>query len=185
MEGFEGCALKFTARHLVFLDGLPQADVVFIGEAPGRDEDREGRPFVGRSGKLLDAMVQAMGLERGKQAAITNLLPWRPPGNRTPSRQELLICRPFLDRQIDLVQPRLIVALGGAAAGELSGLQEGIKSLRKRELSVTTETATYPMLATFHPAYLLRQPAAKAEAWRDCLNVMDKLKSLAAGESAV
>jgi DNA polymerase len=166
MERFDGCGLKQTARRLVFADGQPGARLMFIGEAPGRDEDEQGLPFVGRSGQLLDRMLAAIGLERA-QCYIANVVPWRPPGNRTPTPQEVETCRPFVIRQIELVAPEIVVFLGGASAAALAGTSEGILKLRGRWLAPVIGGTEYRAMATLHPAYLLRQPLQKRLAWRD------------------
>lgn len=170
LERFEGCALKRTASRLVFADGNPEARVMFVGEAPGRDEDREGLPFVGRSGRLLDLMMGAIGLDR-TSAYIANIIPWRPPGNRTPTPQETAICLPFIARQIELMDPDVLVCLGGPSAQALLATTEGITKLRGRVLAYETGTRAIKALATFHPAYLLRTPVGKRLAWRDMLTV--------------
>jgi uracil-DNA glycosylase family 4 len=174
MLRFDGCNLKKTATQLVFADGNPAARVMLIGEAPGREEDLEGRPFVGRSGKLLDRMLAAIGLDRSS-VYIANVVPWRPPGNRTPSLLETEICRPFLARQIELVDPAVLVSLGGAAAKVLAGSTDGILKLRGKWLSYRLGDRDVPCLATLHPAYLLRQPLQKRLAWRDFLSLKRKL----------
>jgi uracil-DNA glycosylase family 4 len=166
LHGFDGCALKATAKQLVFADGNPQARVMFVGEAPGREEDLEGLPFVGRSGKLLDRMLAAIGLDRGS-AYIANIIPWRPPGNRTPTPQESQICLPFILRQIELADPDILVCLGGPAAQALLGVKEGILRTRGRWLAYQTGSREIRAIATLHPAYLLRQPLQKRLAWRD------------------
>ena len=165
---FEGCALKTTAMNLVFADGNPDARVMFVGEAPGADEDRQGLPFVGRSGKLLDQMLAAIGLDR-TQVYIANIVPWRPPGNRTPTPQESAICLPFIKRQIELVNPDILVCLGKPSMQTLLGVQEGIRSVRGRWYDFDTGTRTIKALVTFHPAYLLRSPLEKRHSWRDFL----------------
>jgi DNA polymerase len=167
-ERFEGCALKATATNLVFHDGNPQARVMFIGQAPGRDEDLAGKPFVGRSGQLLDRMLAAIGLDRTR-AYIANVVPWRPPGNRTPSVQEVAACLPFLERQIELAGPDVLVLLGGEAAKAVLNLQDGIMRARGRWAPYTVGNRTVRALVTLHPAYLLRQPQHKRLAWRDFL----------------
>jgi DNA polymerase len=174
MQRFEGCNLKKTATQLVFADGNPAARVMLVGEAPGREEDLDGRPFVGRSGKLLDRMLAAIGLDRSS-VYIVNVVPWRPPGNRTPSPQETEICRPFLTRQIELVDPAVLVALGGPAAKALTGAADGILKLRGRWQTYPLGGREIPCLATLHPAYLLRQPLQKRLAWRDFLSLRRKL----------
>lgn len=170
LERFEGCNLRLTARRLVFADGVAGAKVMFVGEAPGRDEDEAGVPFVGRSGRLLDRMLAAIGLDRG-EVYIANVVPWRPPGNRTPTPQETEICKPFVLRQIELVGPRVLVFLGGAAASALTGSTQGIMRLRGRWLTHETRAGTIRALPTLHPAYLLRQPLHKRLAWRDFLEI--------------
>ena len=171
---FDGCALKDTATQLVFADGNPEARIMLVGEAPGRDEDRLGLPFVGESGQLLDRMLAAIGLDRSS-VYITNIVPWRPPGNRHPSQEETTACAPFVIRHIELVAPRLLVLLGGVSAGTLLERSEGITRLRGRWHEYKTTTNTIPAMPTFHPAYLLRQPALKRESWRDLLAIKDKL----------
>jgi DNA polymerase len=176
LERFEGCELKRHAKQLVFCDGNPDASIMFVGEAPGRDEDLEGRPFVGRSGKLLDLMMKAIGLDR-TNAYIANIIPWRPPGNRTPTPQESQICLPFILRQIELVDPDVLVCLGGPSSQTLLGFSEGIMRTRGRWLSFNTGTRDIRAIATLHPAYLLRQPLHKRLAWRDFLAVKKALNS--------
>jgi len=167
LERFDGCSLKTTATQLVFSDGAPDARIMLVGEAPGGDEDRIGRPFVGRAGQLLDRMLASIGLDRTK-VYIANVVPWRPPGNRTPTPQETAVCLPFVRRQIALVAPRLLVCLGGSATQTLLGVKEGITRTRGiwRDYE-GDDGATIPALPMFHPAYLLRQPAAKRQAWAD------------------
>ena len=174
LEKFEGCALRTTAKQLVFADGNPQSRVMFVGEAPGRDEDIEGLPFVGRSGKLLDLMMAAIGLDR-TGAYIANIIPWRPPGNRTPTPQESQICLPFIQRQIELVNPDILVCLGGPASQTLLGVKEGIKRTRGRWFNFHTGTREIRAIASFHPAYLLRSPLEKRFAWRDFLAIKKAL----------
>jgi DNA polymerase len=166
LENFDGCALKSTATRLVFSDGNPQARIMFVGEAPGREEDLEGLPFVGRSGKLLDRMIAAIGLDRSS-AYIANVIPWRPPGNRTPTPQETQICLPFIQRQIELVNPDVLVTLGNPSTQTLLSTREGIMKTRGRWLEYDTGTRVIRALATFHPAYLLRSPSYKRLAWQD------------------
>jgi len=166
LENFDGCALKHTATRLVFCDGNPQARVMFVGEAPGRDEDIEGLPFVGRSGKLLDRMMSAIGLDRSK-AYIANVIPWRPPGNRTPTPQETQICLPFIQRQIELVNPDVLVTLGNPSTQTLLSTREGIMKTRGKWFDYDTGTRTIRAIATFHPAYLLRSPSYKRMSWLD------------------
>ncbi|WP_422024541.1 uracil-DNA glycosylase family protein [Roseibium sp.] len=177
LEAFDGCNLKRTAKSLVFADGNPDARVMFIGEAPGRDEDLQGKPFVGRSGQLLDRMLKAIGLDRS-QVYIANTVPWRPPGNRTPTPQETEICRPFIQRQIELVNPDVVVFLGAASAKTLLGVQDGIRKMRGRWMTYPVAGRQVAALATYHPAYLLRSPLEKRLSWRDFLSVKSKLSEL-------
>ncbi|HVX76811.1 MAG TPA: uracil-DNA glycosylase [Bradyrhizobium sp.] len=176
MENFDGCALKHTATRLVFADGNPQARVMFVGEAPGRDEDIEGLPFVGRSGKLLDRMLAAIGLDRSK-AYIANVIPWRPPGNRTPTPQETQICLPFIQRQIELVNPDVLVTLGNPSTQTLLSTRDGIMRTRGRWFDYDTGTRTIRALPTFHPAYLLRSPSYKRMSWQDLRAIAKALAS--------
>ncbi len=179
LEGFEGCPLRFTAKNLCFADGNPEARVMFIGEAPGADEDIQGKPFVGRAGKLLDKMLAAIGLDRSS-AYITNVVYWRPPGNRTPTPQETQVCRPFIERQIELADPDILVFLGGAAAKEMLKRSEGILKMRGKWFDFDTGKRTVKAIATLHPAYLLRQPGQKRLAWRDFLAIKKALTDLPA-----
>jgi len=176
LDRFEGCALRKTAKQLVFADGNPQGRVMFVGEAPGRDEDIEGLPFVGRSGKLLDRMLAAIGLDR-TQVYIANIVPWRPPGNRTPTPQEAATCLPFLLRQIELADPDILVCLGGPSAQTLLGIRDGIRKARGRWHKFNAGKREIAALPTFHPAYLLRQPLEKRLAWRDFLAIRKALAS--------
>jgi DNA polymerase len=170
LAGFDGCALKATAKNLCFYRGAAQSRLMLIGEAPGRDEDLQGKPFVGRAGQLLDKMLAAIGLSEA-DVHITNIVYWRPPGNRTPTPQEAQVCRPFLERQVELVAPDFVLLVGGAAAKEILGLTDGIMRLRGKWRDVTLGARKVRALATLHPAYLLRTPAAKRLAWRDLLAV--------------
>jgi uracil-DNA glycosylase len=165
---FDGCALKTTAKNLVFADGTPGARVMLVGEAPGADEDREGLPFVGRSGKLLDRMLGAIGLDRSS-VYIANIVPWRPPGNRTPTPQESATCLPFIRRQIELADPDFLVCLGKPSMQTLLNITDGIRSVRGRWYDFDTGKRTIKALVTFHPAYLLRSPLEKRHSWRDML----------------
>jgi uracil-DNA glycosylase len=174
LEGFEGCTLRGTATQLVFADGNPEGRIMFVGEAPGYEEDISGRPFVGRSGKLLDLMMQAIGLDR-TGAYIANVVPWRPPGNRTPTPQETAICLPFVRRQIELADPDILVCLGQPATHTLLGTKEGITRTRGRWFKFDTGTREIRAIATLHPAYLLRQPLQKRLAWRDFLAIKKAL----------
>jgi uracil-DNA glycosylase len=168
LQTFDGCMLRTTATQLVFADGNPQGRVMFVGEAPGRDEDIAGVPFVGRSGKLLDLMMQAIGLDR-TQVYIANIVPWRPPGNRTPTPHESAICLPFLMRQIELADPDILVCLGQPSTQTLLGTREGITRTRGRWFKFDTGRREIRALATYHPAFLLRSPLQKRLAWRDFL----------------
>jgi uracil-DNA glycosylase len=174
LETFEGCMLRATATRLVFADGNPQARVMFVGEAPGRDEDIAGLPFVGRSGKLLDRMMAAIGLDR-TQAYIANVVPWRPPGNRTPTPQETAICLPFIRRQIDLAGADILVCLGQPSTQTLLQTKEGITRTRGRWFKFDTGSREIRALATYHPAFLLRSPLQKRLAWRDFLALKQAL----------
>jgi DNA polymerase len=189
LEAFELCPLKETATRLCLADGDPGARVMLVGEAPGVEEDRQGKPFVGPSGKLLDRMLATIGLDRSR-VYITNTVFWRPPGNRAPTALELATCLPFLERQIELLQPALLVFVGGIAAKALLGLNEGVTRLRGRRFAYrpADDRAAIPALVIFHPAYLLRQPMQKRLAWRDLLQIAQELRDLGieagAGRSA-
>jgi len=172
---FEGCALRFTAKQLVFADGNPNARVMLVGEAPGAEEDREGLPFVGRAGKLLDRMLASIGLDR-TQVYIANIVPWRPPGNRTPTPQESAICYPFIRRQIELANPDFLVCLGRPSMQTLLGIKDGIRGIRGRWFDFDTGTRTIRALVSFHPAYLLRSPLEKRHSWRDMLALKKALE---------
>jgi len=178
MEGFTHCELKRGARNLVFSDGTPGARVMIVGEAPGRDEDRIGRPFVGQAGQLLDRMLAAIGLDRNAATPesavyITNVLPWRAPENRDPTAAEIAMMGPFLARHVELAAPRLLVIVGNHSAQALLG-RTGITRLR----GTWTEALGRPALPMFHPAYLLRQPERKREAWADLLSLQARIRSL-------
>ena len=174
MQRFEGCALKETATNLVFGDGNARAPIMLVGEAPGADEDRQGLPFVGVSGQLLHRMLAAIGLDRGG-VYITNMLHWRPPGNRKPTTAEITTCQPFIERQIALIEPKILVLLGGTATNHLLGRSEGITKLRGQWLSYQRPDIEIAALPTYHPAFLLRQPGLKREAWRDLLEIKTRL----------
>lgn len=179
IEGFDGCLLKESARNTVCFDGVQGAPVMVIGEGPGADEDRLGLPFVGRAGKLLDRMLAAIDLSRTENAFITNVNYWRPPGNRNPSDEELELCRPFVDRMIELGAPKLIIAAGGVAAKSLLQSRIGIMKLRGSEHVLSTPGGSEtPMFPIFHPAFLLRRPEEKSRAWRDLLNIQARLAEL-------
>lgn len=178
MGRYEHCALKKGARNLVFSDGNPAARVMLIGEAPGRDEDREGKPFVGRAGHLLDRMFGAIEMGRDKPISaqsiyITNVLPWRPPQNRDPETEEIAMLKPFLERHVEIVAPEVIVLMGNIACQAVLG-RRGITKMR----GTWHEAFGKPVLPMVHPAYLLRQPHAKREAWADLLSLQAKLRSL-------
>lgn len=173
IAAFEGCDLKRAARNTVFADGSPTADVMIIGEAPGADEDRQGKPFVGRAGQLLDRMFDAIDLSRTAGSLyITNILPWRPPGNRTPEPAEIAMMMPFVARHVALAQPKIIIPMGNVSCQGLLGRQ-GITRLRGK----WTEAMGMPALPMFHPAYLLRSPHAKREAWTDLLEIKARLRA--------
>jgi DNA polymerase len=174
LEAFEGCALKATASRLVFADGNPKARVMFVGEAPGRDEDIEGLPFVGRSGKLLDKMLAAIGYDRTK-VYIANIVPWRPPGNRTPTPVETQICLPFLLRQIELCAPDILVTMGNPSTQTLLQTSDGITRTRGRWFPFKSGDRDIKAMPTFHPAFLLRTPLQKRLAWRDFLAIKKAL----------
>ena len=183
VAGFDGCPLKRTATNTVFIDGNPAAPVIIIGEAPGADEDRIGRPFVGRAGQLLDRMLAAIGLDRSG-VLITNVIYWRPPGNRTPTAAEIASCLPFVFRLIALVHPKVLVLSGGTAAGALLAQGQGITRLRGRwfDLAVPGLDQPVPTLPMFHPSFLLRTPERKREAWRDLLSLRARLDELLAAD---
>ncbi|MDE2110706.1 MAG: uracil-DNA glycosylase [Alphaproteobacteria bacterium] len=176
LKGFDGCALKRGATNTVFADGNPASRIMFIGEAPGRDEDRIGLPFVGRAGKLLDKMMAAINLDRSS-AYITNVINWRPPDNRDPTPEEAAMCLPFLRRHIELANPGIIILLGAVAARHVMGFSEGIMKLRGRWLEYRAGDRMIPVMPTLHPAYLLRQPAHKKLAWRDLQAAEQKIIS--------
>ena len=180
LDAFDACPLRKTATRLCYTDGNPAARVMLVGEAPGRDEDIQGRPFVGRSGQLLDRMLAAVGLSRQAQdrdsaVFITNVIFWRPPGNRTPTEAETQMCLPFLLRTIELQKPDVIVCLGATPAHRLTGRNDGILKLRGKWVTANVSGRNIPLLPTLHPAYLLRQPAQKRLAWRDLLSLRQML----------
>ena len=179
IANFDGCTLRRTATHTVFADGTPHAPVMIIGEAPGADEDRIGKPFVGRSGQLLDRMLAAIGLERRRNVYITNVLFWRPPGNRKPTDDEIATCLPFVWRHIALNAPKLIMLCGGTATSALLGRAEGITRLRGKwfDLAVPDLQDSIQTLTTYHPSFLLRAPARKSESWRDFLDLQSKIET--------
>lgn len=178
LQAFQGCALKNTATQLVFSDGNPEAGIMFVGEAPGADEDRMGKPFVGRAGQLLDKMMAAIGLDRSK-VYIANVVPWRPPGNRTPTPVETAACLPFTRRQIELVDPKVLVCLGAPSAQTLLAIKEGIVKARGRWMTYEISPGrSIPAMAMLHPAYLLRTPAQKKLAWQDLRLIAKELAKL-------
>jgi uracil-DNA glycosylase family 4 len=179
LGNFDGCELKRTAKNTVFADGTPALGIMLIGEAPGRDEDEQGLPFVGRAGQLLDRMLAEIGLDRSK-VYITNVLNWRPPQNRDPSPEEAAACLPFLHRHIELADPKLLVLLGAVSVRHVLGLTDGILRLRGNwQLYQNGQLGrAIPVMPTLHPAYLLRQTAAKRLAWRDFLTISDKVTEL-------
>jgi uracil-DNA glycosylase len=179
VAAFEGCALRQTATNTVFADGNPAARLMLIGEAPGAEEDRLGKPFVGRSGQLLDRMLAAIGIDR-TSAYITNVLYWRPPGNRKPTPAEIAACLPFVQRHIALVRPAVLVLCGGTAASTLLATTEGITKLRGRWFDLAIDGLERPVktIATYHPSYLLRSPERKRESWRDLLTIQEELENI-------
>lgn len=179
IRGFDGCALKRTAKNTVFADGAPDAPVMIVGEAPGADEDRLGKPFVGVSGQLMDRMMAAIGLTREGGFYITNILFWRPPGNRTPTTTEQGMCLAFTRRHIELVRPKVLVLAGGVAVKAVLDTTDGITRLRGKWASYRLPDGTaIPTMPTFHPAYLLRTPVGKRQSWQDLLMIEKKLKEL-------
>lgn len=178
LGSYDGCGLKLRATQLVFADGNPDAEIMLIGEAPGAEEDLQGKPFVGKSGQLLDRMLAAIGLDRTK-VYIANTVPWRPPGNRTPTPEEIALCLPFLQRQVELVAPRLVMTLGGPAMQTVFSTSNGIIKMRGKWSALRIGNHDVDAIATLHPAYLLRNPPAKQQAWADMLSL--KLKAEALG----
>jgi DNA polymerase len=180
LEGFQGLSLKRTATQMVFADGVPTAKVMLVGEVPGADEDRIGRPFVGASGQLLDKMLAAIGLNREENVYITNVINWRPPGNRTPSDAEVALSLPFVQRHIELVNPAVLVYVGGVATKALLQSSQSVMRLRGKWMDYSSEGLQRPIpsLAMFHPTYLLGSPAQKGLAWADLLMLKAKLKEL-------
>jgi uracil-DNA glycosylase len=181
LRTFEGCPLKATAKNLCFFRGSPQARLMVIGEAPGREEDLDGRPFVGQAGQLLDRMLASIGMSEA-DVHIANIVYWRPPGNRTPTLEEVEVCRPFVERQIELVAPELILTLGSPSAKAILGATEGILRVRGRWGQIAIGERRFRVLPTLHPAYLVRTPAAKRHVWRDLLAVKLALASGDKGE---
>jgi DNA polymerase len=173
LEGFDGCALKKTARQLVFSDGIEGAEVMVVGEAPGRDEDAAGKPFVGRSGQLLDRMLESVGFSRQSNVFISNVIFWRPPGNRPPTQGEIAACVPFIERAVALAQPKILILAGGFAAQTLLKRDDGVMRLRGKRLTAAVPGLTQPLhaMVMLHPAYLLRRPQDKRLAWADLLTL--------------
>ena len=179
VRAFEGCALKRTAKNTVFADGVAGAPVMIVGEAPGADEDRLGKPFVGVSGQLMDRMFAAIGMSRERDLYITNILFWRPPGNRTPTLSEQAICLAFTRRHIELAKPKIVVLAGGTAVKAVLNTTEGITRLRGKWTTLKLDDGSeVPALPTFHPAFLLRTPASKRQSWADLLALDKRLKDL-------
>jgi len=170
MDAFDGVALKHRATQLCFSDGNPEARIMLVGEGPGEQEDKQGKPFVGRAGQLLDRMLGAIGLDRTK-VFIVNMVPWRPPGNRNPTPEELALCAPFVHRQIELVAPKLLVTLGNVPTQALFSTNQGITRMRGNWKTLEIGAWSGPVLPTLHPAFLLRTPSAKAQAWKDMLSL--------------
>src|SRR5690606_24676842 len=180
LDAYDGCNLKFRATQLVFADGNSEAKIMLIGEAPGAEEDRQGKPFAGRSGQLLDRMLAAIGLDRTK-VYIANTVPWRPPGNRTPTPEEMELCLPFLNRQVELVGPRLIMTLGGPAMQTIFKTTAGIIKMRGKWQDVAIGSHHVPALPTLHPHYLLSITRAKPQAWRELLSFRRRMNDLGLG----
>lgn len=180
VAAFEGCALKATARNTVFSDGVDDAPVLIIGEAPGKDEDEQGKPFVGRSGQLLDRMLATIGIDRQSNVLISNTIYWRPPGNRDPTQGEIVACLPFVERLIELSRPKLLILTGKAAAHTVLKREDGVMKLRGRRLAYSRDGQDAPInaMVMLHPAYLLRQPQQKRLAWNDLLLVDAWLREL-------
>jgi DNA polymerase len=174
IKNFEGCPLKVTATNIVFGDGVKDAPVMVVGEAPGADEDRLGIPFVGHSGQLLDKMLKTIGLDRALNVYMTNMIPWRPPGNRNPTASEIQMCLPFIQKHIELIQPKMIVCVGGISVKSLLGLSDGIVKLRGK----LHDYQGIPAMALYHPAYLLRSPSQKRSVWEDLLFLEDHLMKM-------
>ena len=174
MDAYEGCALKHRATQLCFADGNPDAKIMMVGEGPGEQEDKQGKPFVGRAGQLLDRMLAAIGLDRTK-VFIVNMVPWRPPGNRNPTPEELALCAPFVHRQIELVNPKILLTLGNVPTQSLFETSTGITRMRGNWKTLTIGNWSGPVLPTLHPAFLLRTPSAKAQAWKDMLSLRQRI----------
>ena len=175
MDHFDGCALKKTAKNTVFCDGVAGAKIMLIGEAPGQDEDRQGKPFVGRSGQLLDTMLAAIGITREENLYISNIVPWRPPGNRSPSIEEIVTCKPFIARHIALAKPDILLLVGNISNKTLLDTQTGITKLRGQWQSYEADGLKIPALPLLHPAYVLRRPETKADMWADLCQLQKRL----------
>ena len=175
---YDGCSLKKTASNTVFSDGNAQSDIMLIGEAPGAEEDKIGKPFISQSGQLLDRMFGAINMSRETDFYITNLLPWRPPGNRKPTDAECELCLPFLKRHIELFNPKMIILIGGTSASTVLNVETGITKLRGKWNDYTLADKQVPMMAIFHPAYLIKQPHYKKQTWHDLLTIKEKLEDL-------
>lgn len=182
LAAFDGCGLKATATQMVFADGNPEADIMIVGEAPGAEEDRLGKPFVGQSGKLLDRMLAAIGLDR-TSVYISNIVNWRPPGNRQPNASEIAISLPFIERHIALMQPKILLCAGGTSAAALLATREGITRIHGRwhDRSFPDLAAPVPTMPIYHPAFILRQPGMKRDVWRDLLVLKHRMKELGCG----
>ena len=180
IERFDGCDLKRSATRTVFADGQTSADIMVIGEAPGREEDESGTPFVGPSGQLLDKMLASIGLSRNTNVYLTNIVFWRPPGNRNPTEEELAVCRPFLERHITLIAPKLIIATGAVPSQSLLGTADPIGKLRGQRnlLNLPGTGDNVPIYPIYHPSYLLKRPAAKKQAWHDLLMIRKEMQNL-------
>ena len=178
MLDFNGCDLKKTATQLVFSDGNPKSNIMIIGEAPGAEEDRQGKPFCGASGELLDKMLASINLDRNT-VYITNVIPWRPPGNRTPNENEINLLKPFLMRHIEIVAPKMLVSVGGSASKAILDIEGGILRYRGvwKEIKLSN-SLVIPIIPTLHPAYLLRAPNQKKLAWEDLKSIRSKLEKL-------
>jgi len=176
MADFKGCELYKSSTNMVFSDGNPQSKIMLIGEAPGHDEDIQGKPFVGRSGKLLDKMLEAIELNREK-VYIANIIPWRPPSNRRPTDEEIEICLPFIKRHIELIKPKVLMLLGSTATFALLKNTEGITKVRGKWVDLNLKNVSVPTLPTFHPAFLLRQPAQKKHVWEDLKSLKNKVSN--------
>ncbi len=175
IQGFDGCGLKKTAKNTVFCDGVAGSKIMLIGEAPGQDEDREGKPFVGRSGQLLDTMLATIDLSRAENLYISNIVPWRPPGNRTPSAEEIAICRPFIERHIALAKPDMLLLVGNISNKTLLQTETGITKLRGQWQTYEADNISLPALPLLHPAYVLRRPETKADVWADLCALKTRL----------